>query len=148
MTKAAFYFIATLALAVASGQTARPPQPDFNTVEIHTLPVQGNVYMLVGGGGNVTVQAGKDGVLLVDTNFAELAPKIIVAIRKLSDGPIRYVVNTHVHPDHTGGKEARGTLGAPPAAPAPALVVANLAVLERMVTPPGGAAPMARGLWP
>ncbi len=86
--------------------------------------------MLVGGGGNVTVQMGKDGVLLVDTNFAELAPKIMAAIRKLSDGPVRYVINTHVHPDHTGGNEALVKLGATPAAPAPALVVANLDVLE------------------
>ncbi len=142
------YFAAALALPVASAQQARPPQPDFDKVEIHTLPVQGNVYMLVGGGGNVTVQVGKDGVLLVDTNFAELAPKIMAAIRKLSDGPIRYVINTHVHPDHTGGNEALVKLGATPAAPAPALVVAHLSVLERMVTPPAGSPPVARPLWP
>jgi cyclase len=152
MTRSGFYFVAALAAsayaAIAYAQPARPPQPDFNSVEIHTLPVQGNVYMLVGGGGNVTVQVGKDGVLLVDTNFAELAPKIMAAIRKLSDGPIRYVINTHVHPDHTGGNEALVKLGATPAAPAPALVVAHLSVLERMVTPPAGSPPVPRALWP
>src|SRR5690348_17513838 len=90
-----------LTAAMAAAQP-RPPLVDFAKVEIHALPVQGNVYMLTGGGGNVTVQIGKDGVLLVDTSFAELAPKLYAEIRKLSPGPIRYVVNTHVHPDHTG----------------------------------------------
>jgi cyclase len=144
MIRANFFIAAALALPAASAQ----PATDFDKVEIHTLPVQGNVSMLVGGGGNVTVQVGKDGVLLVDTSFAELAPKIMAAIRKLSDGPVRYVVNTHVHPDHTGGNEALVKLGATGAAPAPALVVANLAVLERMVTPPGGTTPAPRPLWP
>ncbi|HYR91415.1 MAG TPA: MBL fold metallo-hydrolase [Terriglobia bacterium] len=72
-------------------------------VEVHLLPVQGNVYMLVGAGGNMTVQVGKDGVLLVDTQFAALSPKILAAIRTLSTGPIRYIINTHFHADHTGG---------------------------------------------
>src|SRR5712691_5775507 len=73
--------------------------------EIHVLPVQGTVYMLVGPGGNVTVQVGKEGVLVVDTMFAELSEKLLTEIRKLSNGPIRYVLNTHAHPDHTGGNE-------------------------------------------
>ena len=74
-------------------------------VEIHVLPVQGNVYMLVGAGGNITVQAGTDGVFLVDTMYAPLADKIVAAIRTISKGPIRYIVDTHVHGDHTGGNE-------------------------------------------
>src|SRR5437773_1953660 len=82
---------------------ARGPQIDFDKVEIHTLPLQGNVYMLVGAGGNITVQIGKDGVLLVDTEYAEISDKILAAIRKLSDGPIRNIINTHYHPDHTSG---------------------------------------------
>jgi glyoxylase-like metal-dependent hydrolase (beta-lactamase superfamily II) len=123
-------------------------QPDFSNVEIQTLHVQGNVYMLVGGGGNVTVQIGNDGVLLVDTNFAQLAPKIMAAIRKLSSGPVRYVVLTHVHADHTGGTEALLKLGATPAAPSPALVVAHINVLNRMVTPLPGDPPVPQALWP
>jgi glyoxylase-like metal-dependent hydrolase (beta-lactamase superfamily II) len=78
---------------------------NLDTVEIKVLPVQGNVYMLVGAGGNVTVQTGKDGVLVVDTQSAALSGKIVAAIRTLSSGPIRYIVNTHVHGDHTGGNE-------------------------------------------
>src|ERR1700674_2656596 len=73
--------------------------------EIHVLPAQGNIYMLVGAGGNVTVQIGKDGVLVVDTQYAALSNKILAAIRTLSSGPIRYIINTHVHADHTGGNE-------------------------------------------
>lgn len=78
---------------------------DFSKVEVHVLPVQGNIYMLVGAGGNITVQAGKDGVLLVDTMYAPLADKVVAAIRTISKGPIRYIVDTHVHGDHTGGNE-------------------------------------------
>ena len=76
---------------------------NFDTIEIKVQPVQGNIYMLVGAGGNVTVQTGKDGVLVVDTQYAPLSTKIVAAIRTLSSGPIRYIVNTHVHGDHTGG---------------------------------------------
>jgi cyclase len=84
---------------------------DFSKVEIHVLPVQGEVYMLVGQGGNITVQAGKDGVFLVDTMYAPLADKIVAAIRTISKAPIRYIVDTHVHGDHTGGNEALRTAG-------------------------------------
>ena len=73
--------------------------------EIHILPVQGNVYMLVGGGGNTTVQVGKDGVLVVDTKLAAQSDKLIAAIRKISDKPIRYVINTAADADLTGGNE-------------------------------------------
>jgi len=83
---------------------AQAPQ-NFDNVEIKIQPAQGNVYMLVGAGGNITVQTGKDGVLIVDTQYAPLSTKILAAIRTLSSGPIRYIINTHVHPDHTGGNE-------------------------------------------
>ena len=63
---------------------------NFDAVQVETKQVQGNIYMLVGAGGNVTVQVGADGVLLVDTRFAPMAPKILAAVRKLSDKPIRY----------------------------------------------------------
>jgi len=78
-------------------------QRDFGAVEIQTLEVRDNIYMLVGAGGNITVQVGDDGVLIVDTQFAPLSEKILEAIAKLSDRPLRYIVNTHHHGDHTGG---------------------------------------------
>jgi cyclase len=92
-------------LCCAGGKAAAQQRPDLNNVEIHILPVQGNVYMLVGAGSNITVQAGSDGVLVVDTQYAPLSEKILAAIRTLSKGPIRYVINTTPDPDHTGGNE-------------------------------------------
>ena len=77
----------------------------FDNVEIHVLPVRDNIYMLVGAGGNITVQIGKDGILLVDTEYAQLSDKILAAIRKLSSEPLHYIINTHYHADHTSGNE-------------------------------------------
>jgi len=79
--------------------------------EVHVLPVQGNVYMLVGAGGNITLQVGPQGVLLVDSGLANMSDKVLAAVRKLSDKPIRYLLNTHVHPDHIGGNEAIARTG-------------------------------------
>jgi cyclase len=99
-------FTLTSALTiVAAGLGNAQQNQDFSKVEIHVLPVQGQVYMLVGQGGNITVQAGSDGVFMVDTMYAPLADKIVAAIRTISKGPIRYIVDTHVHGDHTGGNE-------------------------------------------
>ncbi|MGH9592489.1 MAG: MBL fold metallo-hydrolase [Bryobacteraceae bacterium] len=78
---------------------------------IHVLPVQGNVYMLSGAGGNMAVQVGKDGVLLVDSKLAAQAGKTEEAIRQLSDKPVRYIVNTSADADHTGGNEALSKAG-------------------------------------
>jgi cyclase len=75
------------------------------------LPVQRNVYVLAGGGGNITLQIGKDGVLLVDSGLADLSKATLEAIRKFTDKPIHYIINTHLHPDHTGGNEAIGKAG-------------------------------------
>lgn len=91
------------------GAARRPPaaaagMPDFSAVEVRSLHVQGNVYMLVGAGGNVTLQIGDDGVLVVDTQFAPMADKLLAEIRRLAgDKPIRWIINTHGHGDHTGG---------------------------------------------
>jgi glyoxylase-like metal-dependent hydrolase (beta-lactamase superfamily II) len=107
-----------------------PAQPSFDEVEIRVLPVQRNVYMLLGAGGNTTVQIGNDGVLVVDTQFAPLAPRILAAIRKLSDKPIRIVINTHAHGDHTGGNEAMAKSG-----PLSVRIMAHENVLKRMTAP-------------
>src|SRR5580658_3235007 len=74
--------------------------------QIEVLPVQGNIYMLAGAGGNITLQLGETGVLVVDTGLPPMSDKVIAEIRKLSKKPLRYVVNTDVHEDHTGGNEA------------------------------------------
>jgi glyoxylase-like metal-dependent hydrolase (beta-lactamase superfamily II) len=80
-------------------------------VEIETFHVQGNVYMLVGSGANVAVQTGDDGVLVVDTGARETAADVVAAIRRLSEKPIRWIVNTHAHADHTGGNETISQAG-------------------------------------
>ena len=88
---------------VAAGEQPRGGQ--FAGVELTTVPVAGNVHMLQrpGGGGNVGVLAGPDGVLLVDSLFAPLAERLVDAVRRVSAGEIRFLINTHVHPDHIGG---------------------------------------------
>ena len=93
--------------------------------EIHVVPVQGNVYMLVGAGGNIAVQIGDEGVLVVDTGLAAMSDKVLAAIRKLSPKPIRYIVNTHLHPDHTGGNEVIGKAGSTTAGGPTTIIVAR-----------------------
>lgn len=83
----------------------------FAQVEIKTVPVQGSVYMLVGRGGNIGVSAGEDGILLIDDQFAPLIPKIKEALKKINAKAVKFVVNTHFHPDHTGGNEPLGKGG-------------------------------------
>ena len=108
-------------------------------------PVQGNVYVLVGDGGNITVQVGKDGVALVDTGYAPLAPKAMAAIRKFSDGPVRWIVNTHVHGDHTGGNAEHGKLGMTGESIGRPRIVAQSNVLNRMSAPAPGQPADSRG---
>ena len=104
-TERGVWAFATLAAAfVTIGAGAQ--DIDFAAAEIRVWPVRGNVYMLVGPVGNSVVQVGDQGVIIVDTQFAELSDKILAAIGSLSDRPIRYVINTHAHPDHTGGNES------------------------------------------
>ncbi len=87
-------------------------QGRFDKVSIKTIKLTDNTYMLVGAGGNIGVSVGEDGVLIIDNQFAPLTQKIVDAIKKLSDKPIKIVMNTHHHGDHTGGNENFGNLGA------------------------------------
>src|SRR4029077_8675114 len=87
-------------------------QQNFDNVQINIQKAQGNVYMLVGAGGNVTVQVGTEGVLMVDTQYAPMSGKLLAAIRTISPGPLRYIINTHSHPDHVGGNENLKKAGA------------------------------------
>src|SRR2546428_1425012 len=92
--------------------TAHAQQPDMSQVQIKTNKIAGNFYTLDGQGGTIGVLTGPDGVLMVDAQFAPLSDKIIAAIKQISDGRIRYLVNTHVHGDHTGGNENIAKAGA------------------------------------
>ena len=84
---------------------------DFSEVEITAHHVDGGVYYLEGAGGNIGLSVGEDGVVMIDDQFAPLTDKIVAAIRELSDGDIRFVINTHIHGDHTGGNENLGRMG-------------------------------------
>jgi cyclase len=100
-----------VAVAAVSGGIVLAQQ-DFSQVQIKTTKIGGNFYTLEGSGGTIGVLAGPDGVLMVDAQFAPLSDKIVAAIKQISDGRIRFLVNTHVHGDHTGGNENIGRLGA------------------------------------
>jgi glyoxylase-like metal-dependent hydrolase (beta-lactamase superfamily II) len=134
-----------LAICAAGFLAAQQPQ-NYDNVKVNILPVQGNVYMLIGAGGNTTLQVGKDGVLLVDTQYAPMAPKIMAAIRTLSEMPIKYIINTHMHGDHTGGNGALVKLGGGGGMPR---IIANDHVLNRMTAPPAnGQAAIPDSDWP
>ena len=128
------------------------------SAEIQTLKVQGNVYLLTGAGSNIAVQIGDTGVLVVDTGKAETAEKVVAAIRRLSDKPIQYIVNTHMHDDHTGGNDVvrkagltyvgANITGNLTDAGVGAQVYAHDNVLKRMSAPTGVQAAVAFGSWP
>jgi glyoxylase-like metal-dependent hydrolase (beta-lactamase superfamily II) len=103
--RASFY---AMLLFAAVTVVAQNRLPDFSKVEIKETPVAGNIHLLAGSGGNIGVSVGPDGVLLVDDEFLPLAEKIDAAVGKLSDKPIEYVINTHVHGDHVGGNRYFG----------------------------------------
>jgi cyclase len=87
----------------AQTPSAAPPPPDFSKVEIKTTDLGDEVYMLEGQGGNITVAVSKDGIIMVDGEFAPLHDKIKAAIVLVSSQPVKYLINTHFHGDHTGG---------------------------------------------
>ena len=100
-----------LAAALLAALPAAAQDQDFSKVEIRTTPLTDHVYMLMGAGGNLAVSAGEDAVFLVDDQFAPLTQKIGAAIVKISPKPVKFVINTHWHFDHTGGNENLGKGG-------------------------------------
>jgi len=86
-------------------------QQDFSNVEIIPHHVAGSVYYLEGSGGNIGLSVGEDGVVMIDDQYAPLTDRIVAAIRQLNNGEIRFLINTHVHGDHTGGNENLGKMG-------------------------------------
>lgn len=86
-------------------------QQNFDDVQIIAHPVTGGIYFLEGRGGNIVITVGEDGIVMVDDQFAPLTDRILAAIREISDAEIRFVINSHVHGDHTGGNENLGRMG-------------------------------------
>src|SRR5258706_13020831 len=97
--------ITALSGSTFAQQSAAPPAPDFSKVEIKTTDLGDNIYMLEGQGGNITVAVANDGIIMVDGQFAPLHDKIKAVIAVISNLPIKYLINTHFHCDHTGGNE-------------------------------------------
>ena len=90
------------AALLAAGTAVAQQNVDFSKVEIKTTDLGNKTYMLQGQGGNITVAVGTDGIIMVDSEFAPLHDKIKAAIAKLSPLPVKYLINTHYHGDHTG----------------------------------------------
>ena len=91
-------FVLVLAAALSAAQ-----DQDFSKVEIKVTKVSGTVYMLEGAGGNIGASVGEDGIVVVDDQYAPLAEKIQAALKGVTDKPVRFIINTHYHGDHTGG---------------------------------------------
>jgi cyclase len=110
MNRIALAALAAAAVMVSGAAVAQ--QQDFSKVEIKTTNLGNNTYMLEGQGGNITIAVGTDGIIMVDTQFAPLHDKIMAAIRAISPLPVKYVINTHFHGDHTGGNAGMAKEGA------------------------------------
>ena len=131
--------------------------PSFAQAALEVLPAQGNVFMIVGPGGNSAVQIGHEAVVVVDTQTSAASAELLAAIGKLSSKPIRFVINTNVDLEHTGGNEAVSRAGTyvrlidtfdPRGSRSDAAIIAHVNVLERMSSPTGTQAPRAASAWP
>jgi glyoxylase-like metal-dependent hydrolase (beta-lactamase superfamily II) len=124
---------------------------------LRVVHVQGKVHMIVGDGGNILVQAGEEGVLVIDTGLETRGDDLLAAIRRITDKPIRLVINTHVHADHTGANELLARVGESLGGNAPgnsglalatARVLAHERVMARMSAPSGQTPPRPFAAWP
>ena len=113
-------------VALGGGAVAGPVvgQQDMSQVEIETVQLETDLFMLMGQGGNIGLSVGGDGAFLIDDQFAPLTDKILAAVAEVTDQPVRWVLNTHWHGDHTGGNENLGAAGA--------MIVAHENVYRRM----------------
>src|ERR1700730_16179698 len=127
------YAWAVVAAVAFTAGAAAAQQQDFSKVEVKATKIGSKFYTLEGQGGMIGALVGPDGVFLVDSQFAPLTDKIVAAVKQISDGRIRFLVNTHVHGDHTGGNENIGRQGA--------TIVARENLRARLVKP----APLANG---
>lgn len=108
-TKSWLVFLVTALTAPASLSQPR----DWDAIEIKAHQLTSSFYYLEGSGGNIGLLVGDDGIIMIDDQFAPLSDKILAAIRGISDEPIRFLINTHVHGDHTGGNANFGGMGIP-----------------------------------
>ena len=115
---------ALAAIAALTFSPALLAAQNFDTIQVRITPLRGGVYVLTGQGGNMGLSVGSDGAFLVDDQYAPLTPKILAAIRTVTQQPVRFVVNTHWHFDHTGGNDNMGKQGS--------VVVAHENVRRRM----------------
>ena len=124
--------LAIAAVTMFLGRPASAQDQDFSKVQIKVTKVSGNIYMLEGAGGNIAASVGEDGIVIVDDQFAPLADKIQAALKDLgvTNKPVRFVINTHYHGDHTGGNEPFNNAGS--------TIIAHDNVRERLET--GGTA--------
>lgn len=120
--------LALLAALLISTIARAQKEPDWSKVQIKVAKVSGNIYMLEGQGGNIAASIGEDGIVIVDDEFAPLAEKIQAALKdlKITDKPVRFVINTHYHGDHTGGN--------PPFANSGSTVIAQDNVRKRLIS--------------
>jgi glyoxylase-like metal-dependent hydrolase (beta-lactamase superfamily II) len=140
-----------------SAQGSAPPQPR-REGSLRTMPVQGNVHVIVGAGSNITVQVGNLGAVLVDTGTGANADAVLASLRELTNRPVRHIINTHSHADHVGGNERIGASGAPisgrgvavvgAGTAARAEIIAHEETLNRMSAPAGSQAPTPVTAWP
>jgi cyclase len=119
--------VASASAQTTPAQTPPPAMPAPPDVKIETVNLAPGIYMLVGRGGNVGLTVGVDGAAIIDDQFADMAPKIRAAVALLSDQPVKFVINTHLHGDHTGGNDAFGKAGA--------VIIAQENVRKRLGTP-------------
>ncbi|HEX9728807.1 MAG TPA: MBL fold metallo-hydrolase [Gemmatimonadales bacterium] len=123
MSHIRFRMVLAVSMCTA-GATLDAQQPDWDAVQIQTVPVADGLYILVGRGGNIGLSVGTDGAFVIDDQYAPLTDKILAAIAAVTDAPVRFVLNTHWHGDHTGGNESLGAAGA--------LIVAHENVRRRL----------------
>ena len=155
-------WLAGVLMTGAQAQTWSPPLRGAAEGEVQVLHVKGSVYMLAGSGGNIAVQVGEQGTLLVDTGSAAMTDEVLAAIETITPEPVRYIVNTSYAVDYTGGNAAiaaagrktlpfrgagsssvQGQFGADKAS-----VVSYYTVFHRMAAPPGDMEPREEGAWP
>src|SRR5467141_3106430 len=127
MHKTALAALAATTMLFAGTAIAQQPV-DWDKIQIKTTDLGNKTYMLEGQGGNVTIAVGTDGVIMVDSQFAPMHDKLKAAIAKVTNLPVKYLINTHYHGDHTGGNEAFGKEGV--------IIVAHQNLKNRLANPP------------